>query len=214
MLKKKILLKIKSIITTTLLASFMLNSIAYAEINSYQMNSVISKINAIDDTVINTGNLDIEEVALSYTLNNDNWIAFYKNFIRELGGIKISYYNESGNLIAKKNVLPKQFEGTSYEFEKETVYVDNTFILRDTVNKYSIDLSSFNFTDNIPCFIKRSENNTSFGNIEDGIKDSFVEVDFNKWENCKSAGILIEPITFYPDSTEEIYCNDKTISKN
>ena len=97
MLRKRTIIRIKNIIVSTLLASFLLNTVSYAEINSLQMNSVISKINAIEDTVINTGNLDIEEVDLSYALNNDNWVAFYKNFIRELGGIKICYYNENGN---------------------------------------------------------------------------------------------------------------------
>lgn len=260
MLRKRTIIRIKNIIISTLLASFLLNTVSYAEINGSQMNSVINKISVIDETIINTGNLDIEEVDLSYTLNNDNWIAFYKNFIRELGGIRISYYNENGNLIAKKNVLPKQFEGSSYEFERETLYAENTFILRDTVNKYYIDLSNSNFSDNIPCFIKNlnEEHGSTFDSDTDGKnknKNYFIDVDFNKWENCKtisewledrsnlqnltdelgvdfegsdnlevwlskneenckSAGILIEPITFYPDSTEEIYCNDKTISKN
>ena len=129
MLKKRTLIRIKNIIVSTLLASFLLNTVSYAEINSLQMNSVINKISVIDDTVINTGNLDIEEVDLSYTLKNDNWIAFYKNFIRELGGIRISYYNENGNLIAKKNVLPKQFEGSSYEYKRETIYSNKTIAI-------------------------------------------------------------------------------------
>lgn len=235
----------------------MLNTISYADINGSQMSSVISKIDNIDNTIINTGNLDIEEVDLSYVLKDNNWIAFYKNFMRELGGVKISYYDKNGNQIDKKYVLPKQFEGSSYEYERETVYVEDTLILRDTVNKYSIDLSGFEFSDNIPCFIEKPSDGNEVVTESDRDDDNnlYVAVNFNKWENCKnisewledraniqnltnelglsfegvddlnawlgeydaeykSPGILIEPITFYPDSTEEIYCNDKNICRD
>lgn len=257
MLKNKNILKIKNLIVITVLTSIMLNTVSYAEINSSQMSSVISKLNNVDNTTVNTGNLDIEEVRLSYILKNDNWIAFYKNFIRELCGVRLSYYSESGTLLAKKYVLPNQFQGSSYEYARQTIYVDNTLILRDTVNKYRIDLSNFSFSDNIPCFIDKNEiasDSWNFEETEIKTKNSYVDVNFDKWRNCKnikewledrkniqnltnelgvnfegsdnleiwlqkaevdckSPGILIEPITFYPDSTEEIYCNNNNVCK-
>ena len=256
MVNKKIIVKIRNIISISLLISLFFNIFSYAEVSNNQMTSVFSVLNNIDGTIINTGNLDIEEEP-RHNLLSDGWIGFYKNFIFELGGVKLSYYDGTGNLVAQRNILPNQFkEDTSREFAKETVYEKEggTLILRDTVNKYFIDASGFSFSDNIPCFIKNVDNYSSVweDDFYNNNKEPYVRVDFSKWEgcknisewlndianlqtltdelgvsfegsndltvwigsttqDCKSPGVLIEPITFYPDSTEEIYCNDKKI---
>ena len=200
MLRKRTITRIKNIIISTLLASFLLNTVSYAEINSSQMNSIIGKINAINDTVINTGNLDIEEVDVSHTLNGDNWIAFYKNFIRELGGIKISY-SFTDNIpcfINKTEIASDSWNFEETELKTKKSYVDVNFDKWEnckTISEWLEDRSNLqNLTDELGVEFEGSDN---------------LEVWLSKnEENCKSAGILIEPITFDYDSAVTFYKTD------
>jgi hypothetical protein len=197
------------------------------------------------------------EKPISYDIKN-NFTGFYKNFIIELGGVRLALYDSSGNELWKFDILPKQFADKSPIYELKTDYIESpeSIILPYT---YKLDLSIFRFSDYIPRLTqsenKYEDNRIPYVHFKDwtdwdevwywaeanncenliglltdlGVYESYngnkylnpntnEEMDFITWFNTTNIdkktypSMLFEPLTFYPETTEQIYCSKLAIA--
>lgn len=98
---------------------------------------------------------DIEEE------NNGDWAGFYKNFIREIGAVRFTFYDKNGEHVTERIIAPTQFnKGNEYEFTPPFVKGANNIIIRDSKSPFKINLQGINFSNNIPFMaeIKVTEN--------------------------------------------------------
>ena len=260
------------------------------------MGSVIQrKITEITTRV--TGNQDpnatnaenvAQETSTSYDIEQENggsWEGFYKNFIREIGAIRFTFYDTNGNHVTERIIAPKQFQGSEYEFTPSLIMGTNNIIIRDSKSPFKLNLQGILFSDNIPFMVYHTHETVLKINNKntDEISNKFIEsesgddedsttsnmksmIDLTKWNNPKNTSdwlnekdeqgnelvnlknldneikfglknkegkevnviewlgeidettkttpsIKIEPISFYPDSTEEIMCDSLEVSE-